>query len=138
VQSLPGKSANAMTIGTLARAAHVNVETIRYYQRIGLLAEPAKQNSYRYYDQSYLKRLQFIRHAKDAGFTLEEIREVFELDATNDRQKIHAISVRRLEDIEKRIRDLQSLRNYLQELVHLCETEHQNKPCPIVKKLAGT
>src|SRR6218665_3983589 len=97
----PGK----LTIGRLAQAADVNVETVRYYQRIGLLGEPEAQGAYRQYGDEHLQQLQFIRRAKEAGFSLEEIRELLQLDDVADRARIRQLASSRLADIDTRIRD---------------------------------
>lgn len=76
-----------MTIGKLATAGGVGVETVRYYQRRGLLAEPDRAGGVRRYDGDHLSRLRFIRSAQTAGFTLEEIRELLALDAAKDRER---------------------------------------------------
>jgi MerR family mercuric resistance operon transcriptional regulator len=127
------KAMSGITIGKLASAVGVSVETVRYYQRIGLLAEPAPQGAYRYYDTEHLEHLQFIRRAKDAGFTLEEIRELLHLDAVADRQKIRVLASHRLDDIEIRIKDMQSLAQRLKRLVKQCESEKEGACCPIVE-----
>jgi len=126
-----------MTIGKLAIHAGVNVETIRYYHRIGLLTEPARQGSYRYYADSDLQQLQFIRRAKDAGFTLEEIRELLQLDAVVDRARIRGLASMRLQDIEARIQDLQALASRLHTLIAQCENEKGAACCPIVETFRG-
>lgn len=122
-----------LTIGRLAAAAGVNVETVRYYQRIGLLEEPAPEGSYRYYGPDHLQALQFIRRAKEAGFSLDEVRELLQLDAVSDRRRIHDLASDRLADLEKRIADLQALAQRLRRLVTQCEAEPQGACCPIVE-----
>lgn len=131
-----------MTIGKLAAHAGVNVETIRYYHRIGLLAEPVRQGSYRHYADSDLQQLQFIRRAKDAGFTLEEIRELLHLDAVADRVRIRGLASVRLQDIEARIQDMQALASRLHTLIVRCESEQGADEqgaacCPIVETFRG-
>jgi MerR family mercuric resistance operon transcriptional regulator len=126
-----------MTIGRLAAAGEVNVETVRYYQRIGLLDEPAPQGTYRHYGDEHLQQLQFIRRAKDAGFSLDEIRELLHLDAVRDRRRIQAMASARLTDIEARIRDMQALAARLQTLVSQCQDEKSHACCPIVETFRG-
>ncbi|MGH8491636.1 MAG: MerR family transcriptional regulator [Moraxellaceae bacterium] len=125
----PGK----LTIGKLAQAAHVNVETVRYYQRIGLLGEPEPQGSYRHYGDEHLQQLQFIRRAKEAGFSLEEIRELLQLDDVRDRARIRQLASSRLADIDVRIHDMQALSRRLKTLVAQCEDETGSPCCPIVE-----
>lgn len=127
----------AMTIGRLAAAADVNVETVRYYQRIGLLGAPAPRGSYRQYDASHLQQLLFIRRAKEAGFALDEIRELLQLDAVADRQRIRTLAARRLDGIESRIRDMQALAERLHMLIAQCEDETGSACCPIVETFRG-
>lgn len=126
-----------MTIGKLAAQAGVNVETVRYYQRIGLLAEPVKEGSYRHYADQDLQQLHFIRRAKEAGFSLEEIRELLHLDAVADRARIRTMAALRLEDIELRIRDMQALATRLKTLVTQCADEKGHECCPIVETFKG-
>lgn len=128
---------SGMTIGRLAAAGEVNVETVRYYQRIGLLQEPAPQGAYRQYDDAHLQQLQFIRRAKEAGFSLDEIRELLHLDAVRDRRRIQALASTRLTDIEARIRDMQALATRLQTLIRQCQDEKGHACCPIVETFRG-
>lgn len=123
----------ALTIGRLAQAANVNVETVRYYQRIGLLEEPEAQGTYRQYGDAHLQQLQFIRRAKEAGFSLEEIRELLRLDDVADRARIRQLASSRLADIDARIRDMQELSRRLRTLVAQCENETGSPCCPIVE-----
>lgn len=122
-----------MTIGKLAAAAGVNVETVRYYQRIGLLAEPAGSSGYRQYGDDALQALLFIRRAKEAGFSLDEVGELLRLDAVSDRHRIHDLASERLADLEARLRDLEALARRLRELLRRCETEAGGGCCPIVE-----
>lgn len=134
---MAGQMTAQMTIGKLAKAASVGVETVRYYQRTGLLAEPAPQGAYRYYGAEYLQQLRFIRRAKDAGFSLDEIRQLLHMDAIKDRNKIHAMASHRLSDIETRIKDMQALANRLKSLMVQCEEEKPGACCPIVETFRG-
>lgn len=126
-----------MTIGKLAAQAGVNVETVRYYHRIGLLAEPPRAGAYRHYGDADLQNLHFIRRAKEAGFSLEEIRELLHLDAVTDRGRIRAMATTRLQDIEARIQDMQLLARRLQDLVGQCADEKAHACCPIVETFKG-
>src|SRR6185295_13399529 len=93
---------HAMTIAKLARAAEVGVETVRYYQRRGLMPVPraggqkGTESAFRHYDDAHLQRLMFIRRAQTAGFTLEEIKELLSLDRTRDRARIRLLAGQRL------------------------------------------
>ncbi|MFO1351207.1 MAG: MerR family transcriptional regulator [Gammaproteobacteria bacterium] len=127
-----------MTIGQLAQAAQVNVETIRYYQRLGLLAAPQRPyGSIRRYGDAELERIQFIKRAQRLGFTLAEIALLFTLDATRDRQQAHHLAVRKIEEIDQRVADLRAMRAALRQLVEACEAGDANLPCPIVEAFRG-
>jgi MerR family transcriptional regulator, mercuric resistance operon regulatory protein len=129
VQSQP--SPNALTIARLAAAVGVGVETVRYYQRRGLLAEPPKTGATRRYGADDIRRLQFIRHAQTAGFTLEEIRELLALDATDDRARARALAKARVQALDEQIRKLKLARDALQRLQTEC-SGGAGGPCPIL------
>jgi MerR family mercuric resistance operon transcriptional regulator len=123
-----------MTIGRLARAAGVNIETVRYYQRRGLLNTPRKPpGSARRYASDSLTRLRFIRRAQELGFTLREIAELLKL-GDGSCEQTRAIAERRLADIEARIRDLESMRGMLGKLIRTCRAGNR-PPCPIIASL---
>jgi MerR family mercuric resistance operon transcriptional regulator len=122
---------NTLTIARLAAAAGVGVETVRYYQRRGLLAEPPKTGATRRYDVEDVHRLQFIRHAQAAGFTLEEIRELLVLDATDDRARARAMARARVQALDEQIRKLKLARNALKRLEAEC-AGGASGPCPIL------
>lgn len=124
-----------MTIGALARAGGVNVETIRYYQRRGLLATPRKPpGGVRRYKGETLERLRFIRRAQELGFTLREIAELLKL-GDGSCEQTRAIAERRLADIETRLRDLRAMRTTLGRLIRTCRAGNR-PPCPIIASLA--
>ena len=115
----------AMTIGRLAKAAGVNVETIRYYQRQGLLAEPEKPSQgYRAYAPELVARLQFIKRAKQLGFTLREIRELLTLGDGQCRE-VQQLAQEKAGEIEARIRDLNAMLSALQTLLGHCDHDQQ-------------
>lgn len=122
-----------MTIGTLAAAAGVGIETVRYYQRRGLLAEPARgpNGGVRRYGDADLRRLRFIRSAQGAGFSLNEIAELLELDASDDRAKARALAARRIAIIDAQIADLGRARASLDRLARSCAAGRAG-PCPIL------
>ncbi len=125
---------NGLTIAKFARAAGVGVETVRYYQRRGLLSVPrAGHASYRRYDESHVKRLRFIRKAQAAGFTLGEIRELMRLDRTGDRLRIQKIAAVKLDDLASRMRELRAAAKALQMLLHHCQHAKPGTPCPIIE-----
>lgn len=130
--------APTFTIGTLARAAGVGVETIRYYQRRGLLAEPAPaRGAYRAYGTAELARLRAIRRAQQLGFSLEEIDGLLALNADTDRERARAAAQAKIGLIEARIRQLQEMRDALAELVQCCRHSDAATPCPILRALSG-
>ena len=119
-----------MKIGELARAGGVNVETIRYYQRRGLLAQPARHEGPRRYARSDLGRLQSIRSAQTAGFTLDEIATLLALD-TGDRTAAQNLARVRIAALDEKIATLQTMRGALVRLADYCALE-QSGPCPII------
>jgi MerR family transcriptional regulator, mercuric resistance operon regulatory protein len=124
---------NSDTIGGLAKSAGVGVETVRYYQRRGLLAEPARpQGEVRRYGDEDLRRLRFIRRAQAAGFTLEQIGELLALDRTGDRARIRELAVARLAALDAQIAGLEQSRAALERLRSTCATGNKG-PCPIIE-----
>ena len=121
-----------MTIGKFALAGGVGVETVRFYQRKGLLKTPKRLEGARRYGAEDLSRLQFIRQAQTAGFTLEEIGELLELDAGDDRERAREVAKARLIALEKRIAELNRTRDALERLVSECSSG-KSGPCPILK-----
>ena len=91
-----------MTVGKFAAAGGVGVETIRFYQRRGLLAEPNRGGGIRRYDANDLRRLRFVRQAQTAGFTLDEIGQLLALDATDDRARAHAMAEARIVALDQK------------------------------------
>lgn len=121
------------TIGKLAQHAHVNVETIRYYQRIGLMRIPEAINHYRYYQDQDIETLSFIQKSKDAGLQLNEIKELLQLQL-NDRQSVQHVIEQRLAKIDRRIQELQGLRERLDVWLNECKSSH-SESCPILLNL---
>ena len=117
------------TIAGLARAGGVGVETVRYYQRRGLLAEPPRAGAVRRYGPADLRRLLFIRRAQAAGFTLEEIAELLALDSGHDRPRVRALAAERLAALEAKIAELEKARAALTRLSRACAAGTQG-PCP--------
>ncbi|OCP01287.1 MerR family transcriptional regulator [Ensifer sp. LC13] len=120
-----------MTIGKLAAAGNVGVETIRYYQRRGLLDTPRRSEGVRRYGDEDVRRLLFIRQAQTAGFTLEEIKELLDLDTGQDRERARNLAKSRIDALDTRIAELQRARAALQRLVGECATG-KSGPCPIL------
>jgi Cu(I)-responsive transcriptional regulator len=126
------------SIGELARATGVQAETIRYYERIELLAAPKRTaGNYRLYDQHDVDRLAFVRRSRDLGFTIEEIRALLTLSDQRDRDcsEVDAIARHHLADVERKIADLTSLADELRRVIGQC---HGGKiaECRIIEALA--
>lgn len=126
-----------MTIAKLAEAGGVGVETVRYYQRRGLLAEPDRPDGgIRRYQEGDVRRLRFIRSAQAAGFTLEEIGELLDLDAVDDRARARELARSRVEALDARIAELQAARAALARLADDCGKGRAG-PCPILAAFDG-
>ncbi|HEY8949836.1 MAG TPA: MerR family transcriptional regulator [Rhizomicrobium sp.] len=119
------------TIAGFARKGGVGVETVRYYQRRGLLPLPRKAGGIRRYGDEDLRRLHFIRAAQGAGFTLEEIGELLALDATNDRRRARTLAIERIAALDAKIAELQAARGMLSKLARQCAAGTRG-PCPIL------
>jgi MerR family transcriptional regulator, mercuric resistance operon regulatory protein len=127
---------NAMTIAGLARSAEVGVETVRYYQRRGLMSVPEADGAVRRYDQDDFRRLRFIRRAQAAGFTLDEIAELLSLDRTEDRTRIHALAAERIAALDAKIVELEKARAALERLRATCASG-KGAVCPIIEAFDG-
>ncbi len=126
-----------LTISIAAEQAGVNIETIRYYQRIGLIDEPAKPVSgYRLYTDEVIMRIRFIKRAQQLGFRLQEISELMEL---NDGQceDVRTRAEQKRRQINQQITDLKNLRTTLDELIETCHSDGGSGHCPIIENLAG-
>ena len=128
---------NALTISELARNAAVGVETVRFYQRKGLMVDPRPSRKggapgRRHYGKEDIRRLGFIRSAQRAGFTLDEIATLLALDRTDDRTRIRAMAQARLAELDARIAELQTARSALDRLSRECAGS-QSGPCPIIE-----
>jgi MerR family mercuric resistance operon transcriptional regulator len=125
-----------MRIGELARTVHVNVETIRYYQRIGLLGLPEKPyGGMRSYSDEDLQRLRFIRRAQQLGFSLEDIRELLEL-SSSDCERVEKLAVQKLSLVKAKLRLLRRIESVLTMTVEQCARRKGNQPCPIIETLS--
>ena len=123
---------HSLTIGKLAAAGGVGVETIRFYQRKGLLDQPTRDHGIRRYGSTDLRRLRFIRQAQSAGFTLEEIRELLDLDSSEDRGRAHELATTRIAALDAKIAELASARDSLVTLARECGGGSAG-PCPILE-----
>ena len=124
------------TIGGLATAGGVGVETVRYYQRRGLLEQPARAAAVRRYGEPDARRLRFIRAAQRAGFTLDEVAELLALDARDDRARVRALATTRIAALDEKIADLTRARNALGRLATEC-ARGGTGPCPILAAFEG-
>ena len=120
-----------LTIGSLAQAAGVGVETVRFYQRKGLVDEPARAGGIRRYDGRDVDRLRFIKRAQAAGFTLAEIAELIALDAGEDRARARQLAKARIVALDAKIAELEEARTSLARLAKECG-EGRDGPCPII------
>lgn len=126
-----------MTIGELARAAGVHVETVRYYQRRGLLAKPAKPPGGRnHYSDTVLEQIGFIRRAQFLGFTLEEIKSMMEL---GDRRcaEGRSFAQMKLDELGARVQEINRMRRELRRLVRKCDANTGGEACPFIRALDG-
>jgi MerR family mercuric resistance operon transcriptional regulator len=127
-----------LTIGRVAKLAGVNVETIRYYQRRGLLDEPEKPfGGYRRYPPEMVKRLRFIRRAKALGFTLAEVSALLGLEEACACAETRALAAHKVDLIDQKLADLAAMRTALDDLVHQCDAGEPAKGCPIIQVLSG-
>jgi MerR family mercuric resistance operon transcriptional regulator len=128
-----------LTIGRLAKAAGVGVETIRFYEREGLIKKPAHQagEGYRKYAPETVQRLGFIRRAKDLGFSLKEIRELLNLRASSKGKcaSVKTKAQNKIADVERKIADLVAIKTALEALVSTCASEAPTSLCPILDAL---
>lgn len=125
------------TIGKLAAAGGVGVETVRYYQRRGLMGTPARSGGdswgggVRRYDADDLRRLKFIRSAQASGFTLDEISELLALEASDDRVRVRTLARARIEVLDEKIAQMTETRAALARLADQCAASDKG-PCPIL------
>lgn len=121
-----------LTIGKLAKQANVTIETIRYYQRKGLLTEPEKpETGYRQYPSEAIARIKFIKRAQQSGFTLKEITELLSLDGEHC-EDVQKIAEQKRQQIDEQLKDLTSLRNVLDGLVKGCQQDKTTDHCSLI------
>lgn len=127
-----------LTIGRLAEEAGVNVETIRYYQRRGLMAEPDKpMGGQRRYDAQAIKRVRFIKRAQVLGFTLDDVGSLLVLDEAGDCAETRELAAHKLQVIEEKLANLKAMRKALTALLHQCDTGRTGGGCPIIHALVA-
>ena len=125
-----------MTIGKLADKVGVNIETIRYYEREGIIPEPPRNESgYRQYSYEDVTRLEFIKSAKKLGFSLQEISELLSLkiNEKTTHLEVKEKAQKKVNIIDKKIRTLQKMKEILQELIASCDNKKTTNQCPILK-----
>jgi len=124
-----------MRIGQVAKVAKINIETIRFYERKGLIEQPLKPIAgYRNYSNKILERLLFIRRAKNLGFTLEEISNLLSMESARCNE-IQDIAIAKLADVRSKLTDLKRMESVLNSLVISCQTNPKKSGCPIIETL---
>jgi Cu(I)-responsive transcriptional regulator len=129
---------NRFSIGEMARAGDCRVQTIRYYEQVGLLPKPERtQGNQRIYSPLHYDRLRFIRHSRELGFSLERIRQILELSDDSEKScvKVDRIAREHLREVESKIRRLQSLRTELRRMISECAGDRVSE-CRIINVLA--
>jgi MerR family mercuric resistance operon transcriptional regulator len=128
-----------IAIGELSRQTQCNIETIRYYERIGLLPRPRRKGNFRRYDDDDVSRVKFIRRARQLGFTLDEVRSLLLLSAAGGervRAKVRSIAAAHVADIRNKIADLQGMERVLADAICECEAAKLPK-CPLIEVLSA-
>jgi MerR family copper efflux transcriptional regulator len=134
-----GMRSESLTIGTLAERSSVGVETIRFYERQGLLPKPARTVSgYRSYPHDAVERVRFIRRAKELGFTLEEIGELLALKVSHGKscESVRQRALNKVTDIDRKVKDLRKMRRALDALVQRCSGHEGMDDCTILDALS--
>jgi MerR family mercuric resistance operon transcriptional regulator len=125
-----------LTISTIAKEIEISVETIRYYERIGLISQPKKPDSgYRIYNDEILKKLYFIKRAKMLGFSLNEISDILAI-GNKGCKKTKEIASLKLQNVRNKINDLESISKTLEELIEACDSNTEYKGCPIFSAIS--
>jgi MerR family copper efflux transcriptional regulator len=129
---------DSIGIGTLARRTGVRIDTVRYYEKNGLLAPRSRLASgYRRYGELEVARLRFIRRAQALGFSLKEVRELLSLSARKDVARVKKNAQAKLADVEERIATLEKVRLGLSKLIGACPGHGRAGQCPILNALGG-
>lgn len=129
-------SQKGLTIGAFARAAGVNVETVRFYQRRGLLSQPDKPyGSIRRYDETDVARVRFVKSAQRLGFSLDEIAELLQLEDGTHCSEASVLAEHKLNDVRKKLADLKRMERTLSQLVHACHSQTGPLSCPLIAAL---
>lgn len=126
---------NQLTIGKLASASSVNVETIRFYERKGILKQPRKAGAFRYYPENYIHRIRFIKRSQELGFTLSETKELLDLRIKNQSKCSDVLkkTESKINEIDQKIKDLKKMKKSLEGLANCCEDPNiPLSECPIL------
>lgn len=130
------KKTTTMSIGELSKRSGIGIETIRYYERIGILAPLGRRMSgYRIFNEDSFKTLRFLKHAQELGFSLSEISDLLKL-RHNEKTKCNEVQARaskHLSRVERKIEHLESIRTVLSDLIHQCKTRKSDTTCPILE-----
>jgi MerR family mercuric resistance operon transcriptional regulator len=133
-----GNDRSKLTISGFARAAGVNVETVRFYQRKGLVPEPEKPyGSIRRYGEADVARVRFVRSAQRLGFSLDQVAELLRLEDSAQCEEASSLAAHQLADVRERIADLMRIEAVLSELVRACRARKGNVSCPLIESLHG-
>jgi MerR family transcriptional regulator, mercuric resistance operon regulatory protein len=136
---MSGPTTTTLTIGTLAKTAGVNVETIRFYQRKGLLPEPDRPlGGIRRYGSADLTRVRFIKASQRLGFTLDEVAELLKLEDGTHCSEARRLAESRLQDVRERLANLQRIESALGQLVARCGAARGSIKCPLIASLQKT
>ena len=126
-----------LTIGKLSEFSGVNIETIRYYEKIGIIPKPSRsQSGYRLYNEEYIKNLTFVKRSRELGFSIKEIKSILTLvkDHSYSCSEVHGLTISHLNDTRKKIKDLKKLESTLKEMAAQCEGGLIPE-CPIIDEL---
>lgn len=129
------KVENTTTIGALSKNSGIGIETIRYYERLGLLTPVGRKSSgYRIFNHDSLRTLRFLKHAQGLGFSLAEIKDLLKLRANKESrcEDVRSSATRHLQDVETKIKNLESIRAVLSKLIRQCRSKRTSDGCPIL------
>lgn len=127
-----------LTIARVAQGAGVGVETVRYYERRGLVQQPGREpGAIRRYSRAHVDRIRFIKRAQELGFTLDEIETLLELEDRTDRRSIRRTAAARLAEIRRRLADLRRMERVLSHLLDECVTDAGAPRCPIIAAIVS-
>ncbi|HEV8362478.1 MAG TPA: MerR family transcriptional regulator [Gemmatimonadaceae bacterium] len=133
-----GPTSPVLRIGHVAERANVNVQTLRYYERRGLIPAPRRRPSgYREYPDDTVRLVRFIKRAQELGFTLNDVQELIELrqNRTKSRAQVRALAAAKVSDITVRVRRLNAMRHALEDLLGACDCDAAARECPIIEAL---